>query len=44
MSPGRTKSAQCQGKFHVRVMARGKLHSRLDPFLSPARRVIEDWP
>lgn len=31
-----------QGAFRVRVMARGKIHVRLDPFLSPVRPVIED--
>ncbi|RSM46041.1 hypothetical protein DMA12_12205 [Amycolatopsis balhimycina DSM 5908] len=30
------------GAFRVRVMARGELHERLDPFLSPVRPVIED--
>ncbi|MEV4501992.1 Imm7 family immunity protein [Streptomyces klenkii] len=30
------------GGFHVRVMARGVLQSRFDPFLSPCRPVIED--
>ncbi|MEU3185135.1 Imm7 family immunity protein [Streptomyces sp. NPDC006923] len=31
-----------QGAFRVRVMARGEIHIRLDPFLSPVRPVIED--
>lgn len=31
-----------QGAFRVRVMARGRLHVRLDPFLSPVQPVIED--
>ncbi len=31
-----------QGAFRVRVMARGELQDRLDPFLSPVRPVIED--
>ncbi|WP_329026911.1 Imm7 family immunity protein [Streptomyces sp. NBC_01423] len=31
-----------QGAFRVRVMARGRLHIRLDPFLSPVRPVVED--
>lgn len=30
------------GAFRVRVMARGILQTRLDPFLSPCRPVIED--
>jgi hypothetical protein len=30
------------GAFRVRFMARGAVHSRLDPFLSPCRPVIED--
>lgn len=30
------------GAFRVRVMARGDLQDRLDPFLSPCRPVIED--
>ncbi|EWM10537.1 Imm7 family immunity protein [Kutzneria sp. 744] len=28
--------------FRVRVMARGEIHTRLDPFLSPCNPVIED--
>jgi hypothetical protein len=31
-----------QGAFRVRVMARGAIHIRLDPFLSPVRPTIED--
>lgn len=31
-----------QDAFRVRVMARGEIHVRLDPFLSPVRPVIED--
>ncbi|WP_329453960.1 Imm7 family immunity protein [Streptomyces sp. NBC_01497] len=31
-----------QGAFRVKVMARGEIHIRLDPFLSPVRPVIED--
>ncbi|MBP0458113.1 Imm7 family immunity protein [Streptomyces montanisoli] len=31
-----------QGAFRVKVMARGKVDIRLDPFLSPVRPVIED--
>ncbi|MGW7361234.1 Imm7 family immunity protein [Streptomyces sp. NPDC054802] len=31
-----------QGAFRVRVMARGEIQVRLDPFLSPVRPVIED--
>lgn len=31
-----------QGAFRVRVMARGEIRNRLDPFLSPVRPVIED--
>ncbi|GAA2411029.1 Imm7 family immunity protein [Streptomyces glaucosporus] len=31
-----------QGAFRVRVMARGELRDRPDPFLSPVRPVIED--
>jgi hypothetical protein len=31
-----------QGAFRVRVMARGQIHIRLDPFLSPVQPVIED--
>ncbi|WP_405548995.1 immunity 7 family protein [Streptomyces globisporus] len=31
-----------QGAFRVRVMARGQIHLRLDPFLSPVQPVIED--
>lgn len=31
-----------QGAFRVRVMARGEIRTRLDPFLSPVRPVIED--
>jgi hypothetical protein len=31
-----------QGGFRVRVMARGEIQVRLDPFLSPVRPVIED--
>ncbi|MET9668883.1 Imm7 family immunity protein [Streptomyces sp. NPDC006475] len=31
-----------QGAFRVRVMARGEIQLRLDPFLSPVRPVIED--
>ncbi|MFJ9637127.1 Imm7 family immunity protein [Streptomyces sp. NPDC101178] len=31
-----------QGGFRVRVMARGEIHLRLDPFLSPVQPVIED--
>jgi hypothetical protein len=30
------------GAFRVRVMARGEVQDRLDPFLSPCRPVIED--
>ncbi|AGS70162.1 immunity 7 family protein [Streptomyces collinus] len=30
------------GAFRVRVMARGQIQDRLDPFLSPVRPVIED--
>ncbi|MZD06603.1 hypothetical protein GTW43_16080 [Streptomyces sp. SID5785] len=30
------------GAFRVRVMARGEVTTRLDPFLSPNRPVIED--
>ncbi|MGC0416358.1 Imm7 family immunity protein [Embleya sp. AB8] len=30
------------GAFRVRVMARGVIQERLDPFLSPCRPVIED--
>jgi immunity protein 7 of polymorphic toxin system len=30
------------GAFRVRVLARGELTERLDPFLSPVRPVIED--
>uniref|UniRef100_UPI001E350C22 Imm7 family immunity protein n=1 Tax=Amycolatopsis bullii TaxID=941987 RepID=UPI001E350C22 len=30
------------GAFRVRVMSRGALHLRLDPFLSPVHPVIED--
>jgi hypothetical protein len=30
------------GSFRVRVMARGVVQTRLDPFLSPCRPVIED--
>ncbi|WP_329051135.1 immunity 7 family protein [Amycolatopsis sp. NBC_01488] len=30
------------GAFRVRVMARGKISERLDPFLSPVRPIIED--
>ncbi|WP_328443023.1 Imm7 family immunity protein [Amycolatopsis sp. NBC_00438] len=30
------------GAFRVRVMARGRLVTRLDPFLSPVNPVIED--
>jgi hypothetical protein len=30
------------GAFRVRVMARGEVRDRLDPFLSPCRPVIED--
>ena len=30
------------GAFRVRVMARGTLEDRLDPFLSPCRPIIED--
>jgi immunity protein 7 of polymorphic toxin system len=30
------------GAFRVRFMARGEVHTRLDPFLSPCRPVIED--
>lgn len=30
------------GAFRVRVMARGEVRNRLDPFLSPCRPVIED--
>jgi hypothetical protein len=30
------------GAFLVRVLARGQLVDRLDPFLSPTRRTIED--
>ncbi|MFI1220986.1 MULTISPECIES: Imm7 family immunity protein [unclassified Streptomyces] len=31
-----------QGGFRVRVMARGGIQTRLDPFLSPVQPVIED--
>ncbi|MCA1221097.1 Imm7 family immunity protein [Streptomyces sp. 8L] len=31
-----------QGVFRVKVMARGAIHVRLDPFLSPVQPVIED--
>lgn len=31
-----------QNGFRVRVMARGELSLRLDPFLSPLQPVIED--
>ncbi|WP_101256371.1 Imm7 family immunity protein [Streptomyces barkulensis] len=31
-----------QNAFRVRVMARGEIHTRLDPFLSPTRPVIEE--
>ncbi|MFG2628620.1 Imm7 family immunity protein [Streptomyces sp. NPDC048473] len=31
-----------QGAFRVRVMARGEISVRLDPFLSPVRPIIED--
>ncbi|MFE3644771.1 Imm7 family immunity protein [Streptomyces sp. NPDC059169] len=31
-----------QGAFRVRVMARGEIQIRLDPFLSPVRPIIED--
>ncbi|MEW1719395.1 Imm7 family immunity protein [Streptomyces sp. NPDC093109] len=31
-----------QGAFRVRVMTRGEIQIRLDPFLSPVRPVIED--
>lgn len=31
-----------QGAFRVRVMARGEVSVRLDPFLSPVRPIIED--
>ncbi|MGW8885406.1 Imm7 family immunity protein [Streptomyces sp. NPDC055749] len=31
-----------QGAFRVRVMARGEINVRLDPFLSPVRPTIED--
>ncbi|CAK7287518.1 immunity 7 family protein [Streptomyces sp. RM1] len=30
------------GAFRVRVLARGEVQDRLDPFLSPCRPVIED--
>ncbi|WP_116206176.1 Imm7 family immunity protein [Amycolatopsis circi] len=33
-----------QNGFRVRVMARGELGLRLDPFLSPIQPVIEDCP
>lgn len=31
-----------QGAFRVHVMAKGEIHVRLDPFLSPVNPVIED--
>jgi hypothetical protein len=31
-----------QGAFRVRVLARGGIQTRLDPFLSPCRPTIED--
>ncbi|QNE74946.1 hypothetical protein F0344_10255 [Streptomyces finlayi] len=31
-----------QGAFRVRVLARGEVSVRLDPFLSPVRPIIED--
>jgi hypothetical protein len=38
----RARPLRWAGAFRVKVMARGEVHVRMDPFLSPVRPVIED--